>query len=686
MKRRRVFLVIAVAAACVVSIVPGAAIGSTGELANSAYRLVVEIAADGVKVGLDDKRLGLRVADGPYRYFARRSDADEGEVGLHDASVVSEGTRLTIHGRLAGLDAEHAFDLPTDRPIMEERISVRNSGNSVVSLADMQFGFTRTVADAAGNVRPELADDRSVAVPFRARPDDAKGHYNDFSTADLINTKGYEVRVRFDTQAERVLSDRRQSDGWAWTHGDNTLGIFKLDQENMQWSVLAVDHTDRTVGLRFGGVCMVDGEPSDLSRIQSGQTVRLGLTRFETVRGGWQMASYAYRAFLDEHGCRFPKGFNPPVHWEQLYDMEGAWDDRLHKYTKAIVEREADKGVAYGCESLYLDPGWDTDFATFVWGKDWLGPAAAFVDEMKSKYGLKVSLHVPLAPWMSIGWAMGGNSAPGTYPAEARRKPPQFIDPTLKKTPDSERGHRNLAFLPEAKANASSIIADGNMPIHQISHLNDGWCGNRASWIAKTAAAWAEIDLGQTHVISRVRLTNDAGREYADRKAVDYRILTATEYNADSNADSWAVAAEVTGEPLLGVREFSFAPRKARWVRVEILGSEPNEPRLDEIEVYEEAPLPDSHVQEWRSQVRRRTIPAGASTVCIGAKAYLDEAAKRLLANCADGVAFLMYDGNWYQGGCQDRRMAIPCPLRRKTTCGLVWSLRVGFTTSTPTC
>ena len=137
----------------------------------------------------------------------------------------------------------------------------------------------------------------------------------------------------------------------------------------MQWSVLATGQSEEggtTPALRRRGV--IDGEPSDLGRIEPGQTVRLGVTRYQTVSGGYDHAMYAFRAFLDENGCRFPKGFDPPVHWEQLYDMEGAWDDRPHRYTKAILEKEAEKGVAYSCEALYLDPGWDTGFATFLWG------------------------------------------------------------------------------------------------------------------------------------------------------------------------------------------------------------------------------------------------------------------------------------------------------------------------------
>jgi hypothetical protein len=57
---------------------------------------------------------------------------------------------------------------------------------------------------------------------------------------------------------------------------------------------------------------------------------------------------------------------------------------------------------------------------------------------------------------------------------------------------------------------------------------------------------------------------------------------------------------------------------------------------------------------------------AGASTICLGSKAYLDEAAKRLLANCADGVTYLMYDGDWYQGGCDDATHGHPVPFTKE--------------------
>jgi hypothetical protein len=63
---------------------------------------------------------------------------------------------------------------------------------------------------------------------------------------------------------------------------------------------------------------------------------------------------------------------------------------------------EARKAREYGCQALYLDPGWDTDFGTFRWGERWMGPRKAFVEEVRGRFGLGVSLHCPLATWMSV--------------------------------------------------------------------------------------------------------------------------------------------------------------------------------------------------------------------------------------------------------------------------------------------
>ncbi len=264
-----------------------------------------------------------------------------------------------------------------------------------------------------------------MAVPLRARATDPKGYVNDFSIQDLITKPGYEPRVNKDLQYSQLPSRHRASEGWAWTHGETTLGIFAFNQQNMLFSVVSVQKEAEGTSLRFGGACMISGEPAALTRIAPGETVDLGTVRYESLKGGYAEAMYAFRALLDEKGCRFPADYNPPVHWEQLYDMPNAWEDRPQRYTKAIVEKEAAKGKAYSCEALYLDPGWDTEFGTFLWGEKWLGPRAAFVREMQSEFGLKLALHCPLATWVSHQYSWGLGAVKSWPEAAARMAPPE---------------------------------------------------------------------------------------------------------------------------------------------------------------------------------------------------------------------------------------------------------------------
>ena len=639
---------------------------------NSSYRLAVTTVGGELRAVLEDKLTGLSVSDGSMLHRAECRNRDVAMIypQLENPAVTVNGETLTIKGSLARLDVEHTFTLLPRRQMLEERIILRNRTDALIALSDFEAGFQRRVTDAAGQVLPELANDRWAAVPQRVRATDPKGHVNDFSIRSLVTKPGYEPFVNKDQQYSQVPSRHRPSEGWAWTHGGAALGIFAFNQEHMLFSVVSTNATSEGTSLRFGGACMISGEPAALTRLAPGQTVDLGVVRYQSVKGGYPEASYAFRAMLDEKGCRFPKDYNPPVHWEQLYDMPEAWNDRLHRYTKTIVEKEAQKGRDYSCEAIYLDPGWDTDFGTFLWGEQWLGPRRQFVEEMRSKYGLKLALHCPLATWMShqYSWGLG---AVKTWPEASTRLAPetvQDLDARLQ-VPALREGRRNVALLPAAKAKASSLLNNGALPIHQIAHLNDGWFGNSASWIAAAMPAWAEVDLGGVYEINEVRVGNDHAQQYKDRAASEIRVLVATNYSADSGAPSWRAVARSQGEALQIEKVFSFPPSTARWVRVELLKAGPDLPRLDEIEIYEAKGVSEQEAKSFTKAARRGAKPQPSGQMlgpllCLGSKQYRDEAEKRLLANCADGAVFLMFDGNWWNGGCADTNHGHPVPYR----------------------
>ena len=429
--------------ACLVHAEKSNSTSSMKELSNSSYRLVAGINDGEFSVTLFDKVMGIPVAEGPYIYKAQRT-VDEGAMlcrRLAGGSVTVEGENLTIRGKLAGLDLQHRFSLPRDRQIMEERITLRNATDKVITLEELEMGLRRCVASRIGRVLQEVVDDRICALPFRKRPTDIDGEVHECSVAELLAQSGAVQRVNMNEEwnwqgkgfSGHVPSSHRSSEGWAWTHGDSTFCVFKFNQQAMEFSVLSTVVESDAVCLRFGGACMVDGVPSCLLEIGPGQSIDLGITRYQTVKGIYLDALYTLRAFLDERGCRFAENYDPPVHWNELYDnsfwslatpgqpASNSDDTRAVTYTRELIEREAAKAKEYSCESLYLDPGWDTNFGTFIWGESWLGPRKKFITDMKSQYGLDVSLHCPLASWMCHPVYRANNPGVADYPRESFR-------------------------------------------------------------------------------------------------------------------------------------------------------------------------------------------------------------------------------------------------------------------------
>ncbi len=387
-------------------------------ISNEVFELTVDVEQGRLRAVLRDTAAGFDWADGPLHYAASRP-VDGGRIVTDQpqaAPVDARGDTITIRGTLAGLALEHAFRLPPGKPFLEERLSVRNAGRDPIDLLDFHYGLTRMVTDHFGNVLAALAGDRLAAVPFRHRATDPADFDLDLGFADLLRLAGREPRANeapltWPTWGS-VPSRGWGSDGWAWEHGERALGIYKFNQEGMERCVVAPLVGEHGVLLCFGGGGMFGGDPSALGHIAPGQEISLGLTRYRPAVNDRREAWYGFRQLLSEQGCGCPADFDPPVHWNELYDNPD-WNlgspgkppqgtTRQVTYTRALIEQEAAKAVAYGCQSLYLDPGWDTAFGTFLWGEKWLGPRREFIELIRSKYGLGLSLHCPLATWMSV--------------------------------------------------------------------------------------------------------------------------------------------------------------------------------------------------------------------------------------------------------------------------------------------
>ena len=439
------------------------------QISNAGYQLQISQTEDGIDICLTDKTLGELWIAGRYFYYAKTQDQAVSR-RLESVAVQGGDDSIVITGKLAGLAVRQVFTLPADKAFLNEYLYLANTTEETISLADLETGLQKRVSNATGDLLAEVVEDRLLAIPLRRRPDDDQGQVNEFSVASLINAEGWEYVPHTMWPPKRMPSRHRFSEGWAWLHDAHAFCVFKFNQEHMCYSVVTPHKSTHGDNLRFGGTCMISGNPSALAQIAPGQTIDLGVTTYRTVAGGCNEALYAFRDFLDENGCRFSANFNPPVHWNQLYNMKGAWYHRPEQYTRARIEQEAALAQAYHCESLYLDPGWDTTFGSFIWGEQWLGPRQRFVADMKSQYGLKVSLHCPMPPWASTSGLLLGPLSLPDWPDEALRKRLDVPTDGASATTDAPKQQLEAGpalcmgsrqFLDEAEERLCANCADG---------------------------------------------------------------------------------------------------------------------------------------------------------------------------------------------------------------------------------
>ncbi len=377
-------------------------------LENERVRLCARVVDRVVYIVLLDKRSGRTFAEGPYLYRLEVADGQRRTVtelldGVKiDAS--SEG-EMEISGRIEGAAISQRLRLGEDAPYVEEKITLRNDGDRPLHITKIKLGMTVPVQTAQGRLLDSARGQRWVAAPFRRDTLGRNGEYEDYSVEDLLRRRGW-YRVVC-VEKNRLPSDDFGAEGWVCTTDEGSLLVVKYSQDQMEFSLLAVESLEEGTYVRFGGCGIFHGDPECLSAVKPGDEIRFGVTRYELVDGGWREGYYAFRKFMKEKGHGVPEGFDPPVHWNELYDNKLFWsrawrsEEEIRKkyYGLKDMKEEAAKAKELGCEALYLDPGWDKPYASSIWAEERLGKAEDFVKLMADKYGLQVSLWVPLAAW-----------------------------------------------------------------------------------------------------------------------------------------------------------------------------------------------------------------------------------------------------------------------------------------------
>jgi hypothetical protein len=363
---------------------------------------------------------GIALATGTYSYsfgspsFNERVERKDGEATVIMLAATAPG----------GISLHHRFRISAHDPWIEEQVTISNLGPATLALPEARGGFVLPLSVDGQTVSGPLRDFKLVAVPYRREPGGSRTQYADYSLFQVL-TQCRRSRLRsevpvahwgkvtvpevFGTGMIRTEFPSYASEGWLLTDGRRGFLITKYSQEGMEWALVdRVPLDGDRVGLRWGGFGIYEGDPERGAWIAPQQSHAFGTTRITAFEGGIDDGFYTFRREMEARGHGCPQGFNPPVHWNELYDNKLWWlpdwgmekpEHRRKYYSLGDMKEEAAKAQAIGCEALYLDPGWDTSFASKIWDDSRLGPLADFTAMLRRQYGLSLSLHTPLSGW-----------------------------------------------------------------------------------------------------------------------------------------------------------------------------------------------------------------------------------------------------------------------------------------------
>ncbi|MCL5096856.1 MAG: hypothetical protein M1608_04895 [Candidatus Omnitrophica bacterium] len=350
---------------------------------------------------LVDNTAGMAYADADYQWpgggFPQLVESPE--ISKRPGGSIS----VVLTAQQGSLEIRQTWEAPAREPgVLNETIRLRNTGTNVLRNPHFICGMSKRVRDGE-QWAPRMADARFSAIPYRVQTE--TGEWCDYSFSDLATKTNWYSTARNPIYA-RVNTPIWGSEGWAWCEGHSTLLIIKYNPNAMEWSLLEPNREKDQTLLRFGGAGIWKmGDPEGAASLAPGSSFTFGTTRYQVVDGGWKGAFCEFRRFMDREGHITPPGFNPPVHWNELYDNGAA------PYGRAAMEGEAKIAHELGCECLYLDPGWDSSFGSTLWATNRLGDEKDFVRWLKEKFDLNhLALHTPLAPWTD----------PQSYPIETR--------------------------------------------------------------------------------------------------------------------------------------------------------------------------------------------------------------------------------------------------------------------------
>jgi len=404
---------------------------SVVKLGNRQFELTLTLGG-GLKCHLAHLPSGTVLAEGEYSYsFGTPPLA---VVHKDDSSVVLLGHTNT------GLTVEQRFTAHPTETWIEESIKITNKGPHP-HVHTLRCGLVLPVhADTLKGyvfTAMPLRLDLNVAVPNGPSKDPgtlkairARKRYLDFSLNDILYGRRFYSDIEYERPemqslatpvVQRPCAENHAAEAWVLTDGRLGFVISKYNQTQREYAVLDRAYLQNGVtGLRWGGASPPD-EMYSYIHLEPGASYEFGVTRLSAFQGGLTQGYYNFRTQMESRGHRTPEKFDPPLHWNELYDnklccadmtshVESKNRDRLYRLDD--MKQAASRAQAMGCDALYLDPGWDTPQSSKLWDERRLGKLPDFIAMLKNEHGgLRLSLHTPLSFWTGDGCDVPPGSA-----------------------------------------------------------------------------------------------------------------------------------------------------------------------------------------------------------------------------------------------------------------------------------
>ena len=322
---------------------------------------------------------------------------------LSSREIRIEGTdTLIIEGRFEDTDiiVTHEFKLEEDSKWLEERITLTNHGSKKVKFGLINFGFRKGLFKQYSGWNEHLDDYTLTSIPTRryfGYGDDRR--METFTANDIL----FGAWVAREADMPGFCAE-----GWLWGNKKGGLLTCKYNPSQMEYSRFQRFPTTLSgrgaedVDILFGGVSLYEGNPEQATNLEPGHSYSFGVTRYAVYQGDYKEGYYLYRSHLDEQGHKFKSTYNPPVHWNELYNLgwiaekTGFFIDstEFEVYTVDQLYKEAEIARDFGAECLYLDPGWNIALGSSIWNEVRFGPLKEFSKKIHEKYGLKLALHL----------------------------------------------------------------------------------------------------------------------------------------------------------------------------------------------------------------------------------------------------------------------------------------------------